>query len=513
MIKEKMRGKKIGLLIIIFVGTVAIFGLANIASAQPTAQQYFGTDMVPTDITGMTAAQEAKTTGGLLYFLATIATSVLTLFAWLIEWGIKIGKEITNLNIVSAGAGAVLGFANLGFVLAIIVMAFATIFRLQSYAMKQTLWKLIVAELLVNFSEVIAGAFINVSNIFSDYFISQLQGKNLATGLTGLLAPQELVKTDPNAGSSCGIFQLSCWLKYIVSIFFILIFTLLIILVFIAIFIMLLIRAVTLAILLIIMPIVWLLWIFPATSKHWQKWWDEFLRWTFFAPIVLFFLVLVINTGNNLNQLSASIANIQAGGEITAMIQGTQKNTTLEPGFFAHVGQMLIVGALLIGGLFIANKFSITGAKEAYGAARGASKSFGGWVGRKGVRTAGYPFAQPSQRMQNWATQGGIKGTIGRTGMAVQGRLSRIPVLRNLGRAYRGPGQHQSFHKSIWAGIKGGSGLFKKGGVQDWECQNCRQHVIRQRQRPTIACPNCGAPAVAPAGSPPGTPATNWTQV
>src|SRR4030042_5966834 len=74
---------------------------------------------------------------------------------------------------VHTGWQIVLNFANLGFVLAIIVIAFSTIFRRESYAMKQTLWKLIVAALLVNFSLVIAGAFINVSDIFSDFFLKQ----------------------------------------------------------------------------------------------------------------------------------------------------------------------------------------------------------------------------------------------------------------------------------------------------------------------------------------------------
>lgn len=377
---------------IVLIGLMAItvFGLVNVALAAETSTQPSPTD-VPAyclDAEGKPmpgcAGTQVQESSSLLYFFTTIAAAVVTLFSYLIQWGVQIGKEIVNLDIVTAGSQAVLMFANLGFVLAIIVMAFATIFRVQSYAMKQVLWKLIVAALLVNFSLMIAGAFINVANIFTDYFLSQIQGGNLATGLAGVLQPQQLAEVTPNSSiwqKIAGFFDIVYWLKYLVSIFFVLIFTILIIFIFVAIFIMLLIRAVALAILLILMPIVWLAWIFPATAKHWQKWWSEFLRWTFFAPIMLFFIVLVINTGNNLNQLSVKIA-----GQETEISEAFGQDKMLEPGFFAHVGQILIVGGLLIGGLIAANSLGIMGAKQAYGLTQSAGKMFGGWVGKKGLQ-------------------------------------------------------------------------------------------------------------------------------
>ena len=86
-----------------------------------------------------------------------------------------------------------MSFTNLGFVLAIIVIAFATIFRIQSYAMKQVLWKLIVAALLVNFSLVIAGAFINIADNVTSSFNNKILGASgvgLSTKLAGVLNTQ-----------------------------------------------------------------------------------------------------------------------------------------------------------------------------------------------------------------------------------------------------------------------------------------------------------------------------------
>jgi len=243
--------------------------------------------------------------------------------------------------------------------------------------MKQTLWKLIVAALLVNFSLVIAGAFISVSNTFTNYFLDKIQGGDLAKGLMGILNPQSLAQIqiqDPSIWSILGDL-FSYFLKYIASLFFVLAFTFLVLLTFFALFIMLLIRAIYLAILLILMPIVWLLWIFPGTSKHWQKWWSEFIRWNFFAPAMLFFIFLVIQTGKKMEDIRAA-ANIN-NAEIAAAFG---KFLTLQPDFIQYVTQLVITTGLLMGGLIAANSLSITFASTAYGWAQGAGKWFGGAV-------------------------------------------------------------------------------------------------------------------------------------
>src|SRR4030042_2731650 len=158
---------------------------------------------------------------------------------------------------VHTGWQIVLNFANLGFVLAIIVIAFSTIFRRESYAMKQTLWKLIVAALLVNFSLTIAGAFISVSNIFTDFFLQNLNGKSISDGLMGVLNPQALIEVEDASAWDILTGMFSYLFKYIASLLFVIVFNFIIILTFFALFIMLLIRAIMLGLLLVIMPIVW----------------------------------------------------------------------------------------------------------------------------------------------------------------------------------------------------------------------------------------------------------------
>lgn len=481
------RNKKIVLfsaaLLLFFIVGVFDSPPQDVFAAATTTASAEGKGAVAGNVQNITAEGTVKESSILLYAVTTLAGWILTLAAGLIEFALGINNQILKLRMIEIGFQNVLNFANLGFVLAIIVIAFATIFRFQNYAMKQTLWKLIVAALLVNFSLVIAGAFINVADILSNFFLTDIKaGGSFSNGLAGLLKPQlaALVPKEPSvfeqlaglvSGGIAG--ALESWLKYFVSLFFSIVMTLIVILTFIAIAVMLIIRAVYLAVLLIIMPIVWLCWIFPKTAGYWQEWWDSFLRWTFFAPIMLFFVKITIDTGKDLDSWSASVVSTTAGG----VDQIFNDELITPPGFFAHIAQLIIASGLLMGGLFAANKLGIAGAKQAYGAATAMNKNIGYWAGRKGVRAAGWGFAGPSNKMLDWATNprsGRVKQFIGRNlhsiDTAVRGRIQagvqRAGIagrpFQKLGQMYRGPKEHQSLRQSIWGGIKSGSGLFKK---------------------------------------------------
>ena len=127
--------------------------------------------------------------------------------AALLDVALQANALLLSSPVVLKGWGIVLDFANLGFVLAIIIIAFATIFRMQSYAMKQTLWKLIVAALLVNFSLVIAGAFINVADNVTSSFNNKIVGANISTALTGLLEVQTFTKPNWEGVEKMGIVE------------------------------------------------------------------------------------------------------------------------------------------------------------------------------------------------------------------------------------------------------------------------------------------------------------------
>ena len=157
-------------------------------------------------ITGVLAAPILYAILVLNLVFATIGGLVISFASWMIQSFIEAntgigGAAIVNSLMVKAGFSIVLSVANLGFVAAIIFIAVATILRLQTYNVKKTLWKLIIAALLVNFSLVFAGAIINMSDQLSGFFLQQTGGAaGLVTGLIDVFNPFRFF--NPQAGLS-----------------------------------------------------------------------------------------------------------------------------------------------------------------------------------------------------------------------------------------------------------------------------------------------------------------------
>lgn len=406
-------------------------GSAKVKPEDPSSKGFPSEGMTETrGIKGSDVGNEAD-----LSYITTIFTSITAFFfmlsAWIMSYvfGLSTVEQITGLKAVQIGGGIVLGITNLGFVLAIIVIAFATIFRRETYAMKQTLWKLIIAALLVNFSVVIAGAFISISDTVSGVF---LQGigitKNggfwsgtgdLSTKMASYLQASQLMEVE-DAGLST-LVSASKMLKFVAGLIFIVAFTVLAIISFLAIAIMLLIRFIALAILLILSPIVWLMWIFPYTQQWWQKWWQEFLRWTFFAPIVFFFIYLAMATMEQ-----GGVPSAGGNQDNVAGIEEGLKNMSFVPAenISQALASMIILMGLLYGGLYAANSLGIAGAQMGMNLAQRAGKGTGQWAGRKGLRAATSPARS------KWGQK------------AIEG-MQKTPGLRRIGHALSNVGARQ----------------------------------------------------------------------
>ncbi len=353
----------------------------------PSAQENPGSPSVG-ELSQTTYASQMKQPVGWSGALAYICGKILTYIVIpLVVWAIKLGTEIAGLEAVKLGWKVILDFTNLGFVLAIIVIAFSTILQIQNYAMKKVLWKLIVAALLVNFSLVIAGSLLDMSNIVSVMFLNKINNGNLADALGSAMQPQQFMATSTNiSGWRLLTGGLSYLLQLLASLAFMIIFMFLMILALVTLFIMIMIRNITIVLLLIISPVIWLCWIFPSTHKYWKQWWEKFTRWLIFLPASLFFVYL-------------SISMMQAGraGEFDQMqsFQGLKTqvetvsfggNSSTAPDFIQHGAKLILFAGVLIGGLFVANSFGIAGGGLGITWAEKAGKGVGRWAGRKGAR-------------------------------------------------------------------------------------------------------------------------------
>jgi len=320
-----------------------------------------------------------------LFIIVRVAAAALSFTAYLLDFAISLGNKVMSLDAVIIGWQIILGFTNLGFVLAIIVIAFATILRIERYGMKQILWKLVVAALLVNFSLVIAGAIISVSNVATNTFLQATTTENLSNALANALQPQRLGQVEPSfvdqvkglLDYAVSFMSPGAWINFLIRLLFILVFTFLMVLSFLTLFVMLLVRVFALIFLLILSPIVWLLWIFPSTQKYWQKWWQEFIRWNFFAPAVMFFVYLTVKTASLMQHKEGNIYSIISSKSWL----GGVTNFFIDENVFKNTMESIVLLALLSGGIYVANKFGIAGGGIGVSLAGKAGKGAGANVG------------------------------------------------------------------------------------------------------------------------------------
>jgi len=361
------------------------------------------------------------------YFIGYIAAVLFTLGGFLIKIGLTMNSQLIDSPTVAAGWVVTRDLANLGFVLSIIVIAFATILRQQSYALKQTLWKLVVVALLVNFSLVIAGVFIDLSGVISNLFISKATQGNLdqfANALASSFGAQQLMKiTADDLRGFEGLPEFGAnMFGAIASLSFVSLFTVLGAIALLGVAAMLFIRYIALTILLILMPLAWLFWIFPNLASNWSKWWSNFMKWVFFMPAATFFLYLTIllvhNQAENPSSPIDIIKMVGAGGGAETILLTTIANP------FETFARMVVILGLLVGGLIAANSFGIYGAGAFMSMANGVKgwaigqiTATGGFAGRSLLRAGSKIDPATGKATPSWAQR-------------VANNLIRVPGLR-----------------------------------------------------------------------------------
>jgi len=347
----------------------------------------------------------------------SIASVFFTLTGMLLDIALGL-EEFTQAGVVQTGWRITRDLSNMLFVLILLIIAFATILRIETYGMKQILWKLIVIALLINFSLVIAGIIIDASQILTHFFYDNVKG---TTGVSAQLAKgfniPQVYKLNPEAnipeqiaGGMSGIFMI---------IFSIFLGTIFVVCAAFALGIgafFLFIRLVALWILLILAPLAWLAWVLPATKHLFERWWSSFFKWTLFAPIYAFFIYLAIKATNS--------------GTFVDIINTEVENTIQATGFFDTIGvalgsqprlliQFIALLILLFAGVHVAQKMSIYGADAIANSIKGKGEAALKW---------------PIERAQQWAAP-----KAGKIGEALQKTpIGKIPGLRQAVRPLRG---------------------------------------------------------------------------
>ncbi|MCR4275239.1 MAG: hypothetical protein NUV83_00575 [Candidatus Wolfebacteria bacterium] len=502
-----------------------IFALSSILSAMPL---WANAGLVGDLIGGITNAAISGIVLVISYVLGFIAQVVFYIGGVFLDFALAVNMHLLDNPFIKTGWSIVLNFTNLGFVLAIIVIAFATIVGLQSYGMKKTLWKLIVAALLVNFSLAIAGFFIEASDGLTNFFIGKIQGTSqvgLSTKLAAVINPQfmlsgqelsrikaQVQSQNPQTTSSTAVASSSevidssrvsgdmgiifksdeetkafvadtpsanpfgTALKGIATLLFIALFTILAALTFLGLAGMLLIRYIYLTFLLILSPVIWLAWIFPSTAQWWKWWWKKLLHWLIFAPMVLFFLYLtiyVINADANQNVFSQYAPKNLSNQPITIDV--------------GYISQLVMILGILMGGLILSSKLGTVGSKAAFGAAEGLMKGVGAWGKKLPLKTGGWALRRAGLSDKAAGLEERLKGG-GKVSQWFAGRVGKAGKTFKRAEEYK----PDNLSKSIIDGMKKGSGLFVgKKKSSEWTCSVCGA-VVKSTKEPVLPCKNMG---------------------
>ncbi|TSC82523.1 MAG: Uncharacterized protein G01um101419_569 [Parcubacteria group bacterium Gr01-1014_19] len=314
-------------------------------------------------------------TASVVDLVAYITAFLITFAAHLINLMIGMSTTIIESPLVKTGFGITLQIANMGFVVAIIVLAFVTIFRLQGYETKKIFRNLILAAILVNFSFTIAGLVMDGSHVFAKFFLTAMMGdtpnvENITANLAHSLNLQLLNTAKPSvdalenaAGASQSFFLMLSSLALTI------IYNSAIVITFFTIAGMMFVRYVIISLLLILMPAAWVCWIFPALSSNWKKWWDTFLRWNIFLPVMLFFLYLALVT-------SKEIGDSMAGASGYSTAKAAAGFSIFDATILTAITQGIVQIGLIFGGLMAANSLGIAGSGFIYN----TTKSFAGWA-------------------------------------------------------------------------------------------------------------------------------------
>lgn len=237
---------------------------------------------------------------------------------------------------------------NIFFIVALIIIAMATLFRVESYQARHLLVQLIIAALLINFSLVICQAILGLADTVQAQFlpanvtvIRSLAG-NLMVGWRGAVMNNSTIFN----GTFAGIIQPLFWLALSVGSFC----------VFCAIAAFLVIRIVALWVLMMISPVAWAVGALPSTSHYRGEWWQLFLKYAFFTPIMAFFLNLTALITVQFQQ--TKILQQIGSPDLTTSLGGSDL-----AGFVFTLASNILLLVFLIAGLMVADKFGIMGAK------------------------------------------------------------------------------------------------------------------------------------------------------
>lgn len=280
---------------------------------------------------------------GLAWIVYAIVYTLGLVFTLVIGWLIQVAQwnNFIGLPVVITGWVILRDLVNMFFVLLLLMVAFATILRIDGYDIKKMVPKILIMAVLINFSRTICGLIIDASQIVMLTFVSGFSdgGAGQFVSLMGVDKMWAMAKEEHsnlNLGTIAGL--LTALFASLIA--FVVISAALVVLI---------IRVVYLWIYVILSPIAFFASAFPQGKSYSSRWWSDFMKQVTAGPILAFFIWLALKTAHDSTAGLGTLSNAANVGDI----QGTVISSFFDNNVFATY---LVTIGLLVAGLIETQK-------------------------------------------------------------------------------------------------------------------------------------------------------------
>jgi len=334
--------------------------------------------------------------GAIISFSLGIGTELLS-FALSNDF---ISQSGSDSNVVQKGWEIVKNLANAALVIGLVIIAINIILGKDEGQAKKTLISFVIVALLINFTPLICGFFIDGANIIARSFI----GGGIDNG-SFLNEMDSLKSLIGNSGKDI--------LEILVGFLFLLVFALVSSFIYILYALLFIVRSVILWILIIVSPIALATKVFPKSEvithifpniTHWDEWYKSFLQWCF----------IVIPAG-----LFIYLANISMIGIQVEEVVVDSNSQVFLSNILTSLFSFLVPFIILLGGFFITissggavaaplKKIGSSAFNKAKSGAMGAAR----WTKEGAIGTAGAAVKAPGSYLESRQSGKGVRESL-----------------------------------------------------------------------------------------------------
>lgn len=268
-------------------------------------------------------------------------------------------NNFTGATAIEKGWVVIRNLANMFFILVFLIIAFATILRVESYNYKKHLPKLLLMAVFINFSKTIAGLIIDFGQVAMITFVNGF--KDIGAGnLIHMLGLTEILQLQEGADIS----DWSILAAYLLALLYMIVSLVTIV----AILAVLIMRMVMLWIYVVLSPLAFLLAAFPGGKKYSEMWWSNFSKEVIVGPVLAFFIwlsfvtVSITTTGNDIVPMSGITDEMTR--EQIEEIQNSNDQISKAATSEVFIKFIISIG-MLVGGLVVSKQIGATAGSAA----------------------------------------------------------------------------------------------------------------------------------------------------